>query len=79
MARTPEVKLDDDGRHFLWSHECSHEGLDGSTWHADVMLPLHPTLGWVVEQVEPLTVSPSILCMSCNTHGFWREGRWVVA
>ena len=26
--------------------------------------------------VEPLTVSPSILCTDCNTHGFVREGRW---
>lgn len=34
---------------------------------------------WQVEQQEPLTVSPSLLCVSCGDHGFIREGRWVPA
>ena len=81
--RTPEVRLHDGGKHILWSHECDHEGLDGSRWLADTMLPavMDPPPGrrwaWIVEQVEPLTVSPSILCRSCGEHGFWRDGRWV--
>lgn len=33
---------------------------------------------WVVEQLEPLTLSPSILC-DCGFHGFIRDGRWVPA
>lgn len=32
-----------------------------------------------IEQEEPLTISPSILCPRCNLHGFIREGRWVSA
>jgi hypothetical protein len=34
---------------------------------------------WKVESWEPLTLSPSLLCLSCGDHGFIREGRWVPA
>lgn len=79
----------DDGRHFLWSHECTlvrctadgWDPDDPSTWdywHGDVQLPLGPN-GWTVESVDPLTISPSILCGSCGLHGLWRDGRWVPA
>ena len=34
---------------------------------------------WIVEQDEPLTLSPSVLCRSCGDHGFVRNGRWVRA
>ncbi len=37
----------------------------------------HPS--WIVEQRDPLTLSPSILCRTCGHHGFIREGRWVPA
>jgi hypothetical protein len=33
---------------------------------------------WTIESLDPLTVSPSVLC-SCGDHGFIREGRWVPA
>lgn len=36
----------------------------------------HPK--WTVEQWEPLTLSPSLLC-HCGDHGFIREGKWVRA
>lgn len=41
----------------------------------------HPTPPptWKVEQWEPLTLSPSLLCRSCGDHGFIREGKWVRA
>jgi hypothetical protein len=32
---------------------------------------------WKVESWEPLTISPSVLCLTCGDHGFIREGRWV--
>lgn len=35
--------------------------------------------GWTVEQEEPLTLSPSLLCRICGHHGFIRNGRWVPA
>ena len=90
MTRTPEVRFDEDRRHILWSHECNFakctdpawDPNDPSTWtywHDDVRLPLNDERGWRVESTDPLTVSPSILCGSCGTHGFWRDGRWISA
>jgi hypothetical protein len=35
--------------------------------------------GHHIDQEDPLTISPSILCPDCQTHGFVRNGRWVVA
>jgi hypothetical protein len=34
---------------------------------------------WQVVSLEPLTLSPSLLCRGCGHHGFVREGRWVPA
>ncbi len=34
---------------------------------------------WQVQSLDPLTVSPSVLCMRCGDHGFIRNGRWVKA
>lgn len=34
---------------------------------------------WTVEQWEPLTLWPSLLCRACGHHGFIRDGRWVPA
>lgn len=34
---------------------------------------------WIVESMEPLTLSPSILCSTCGHHGFIRKGRWCPA
>lgn len=34
---------------------------------------------WEVLSLEPLTLSPSLLCTTCQHHGFIREGRWVPA
>lgn len=33
---------------------------------------------WTVEQWEPLTISPSVLC-ACGDHGYIRAGRWEPA
>lgn len=35
--------------------------------------------GWDVLSVNPLTLSPSLLCRACGHHGFIREGKWVPA
>lgn len=35
--------------------------------------------GWVVESEEPLTISPSLLCMTCGHHGHIRAGKWEPA
>lgn len=33
--------------------------------------------GWDVISVQPLTLSPSVLCRTCLFHGYVRDGRWV--
>jgi hypothetical protein len=37
--------------------------------------------GWHVDNWDPehLTLSPSLLCMTCGDHGFIRDNRWVLA
>lgn len=34
---------------------------------------------WSLASAEPLTISPSLLCLACGHHGFIRDGRWVPA
>ncbi len=38
----------------------------------------NPAPLWQVQSLDPLTISPSLLC-HCGDHGFIREGRWVRA
>lgn len=42
-------------------------------------IPFGPPQGWTLEKLEPLTLSPSLLCRQCGHHGFIRDGRWVPA
>lgn len=62
-----------------------HPAPDGSTcsgavtFDSPTMRALYPEGPlWTVEQDEPLTLSPSVLC-SCGDHGFVRDGKWVAA
>jgi hypothetical protein len=34
---------------------------------------------WQVESLDPLTLRPSLLCNTCNHHGFIRQGQWAPA
>lgn len=34
---------------------------------------------WSLECVDPLTISPSLLCTRCGRHGFVRFGKWIPA
>jgi hypothetical protein len=34
---------------------------------------------WQLHSLEPLDVSPSLLCRTCGHHGFIRQGAWVPA
>ena len=38
----------------------------------------HKGAVWQVQSLEPLTISPSVLC-DCGDHGFIREGAWIGA
>lgn len=79
LRAAPTFHMDDDGVHFWWFHDCmSHLGEGGALIpvRAETLLPINEA-GWHVVQVEPLTVTPSILCGRCKTHGFITDGEWV--
>jgi Family of unknown function (DUF6527) len=64
-------------------YEWHREGGSGE-WHAGT-LPLQfpgeekkPGTTWDVESMDPVTLSPSVLC-DCGVHGFIRSGRWIDA
>jgi len=34
---------------------------------------------WTLVSLDPLTVTPSLLCLTCTDHGFITNGKWVPA
>lgn len=65
--------LDDTLDTVEYTHTCN--GVVGSR----DSLPVKPAWrdGWDVLSVEPLTLSPSLLCRVCGHHGFITNGKWV--
>lgn len=58
--------------------ECSgFITFEGSSWVAEFDPGQVPV--WKIENVEPLTLSPSLLCRVCGDHGFIMNGKWVPA
>jgi hypothetical protein len=62
----PCVKWTDDRPEFV--HQCV-DGVGGT---------LLPSSGWWWDQGTD-TVTPSVHCAMCGTHGFWTNGQWVPA
>ena len=67
---------------LFWEHDCVQEGKDA--FHSRGILRSDkygrldaPSPEWTIVSEEPLTVSPSILCLACNTHGFFTDGVWL--
>jgi hypothetical protein len=66
----------------IWYHaspktgECCFGSFD---WRR----PDHPDFRqgplWERGSADPLTISPSLLCLDCGAHGFIKEGRWIPA
>lgn len=59
---------------IYWEHGCN---FGNTPIEFDLPSNAHvPTVGkWQLENLEPLTLSPSLLCQ-CGVHGFIRNGRW---
>jgi hypothetical protein len=89
--RFPYCYLDEDYQHVWFEHECvsgedewSAKGALPGYPNADfppealerTWLPVGPDW-WQIVSTEPLTVSPSIWCQKCGTHGFFRNGSWL--
>lgn len=58
---------------FDYWHPCRDEKLTIG------FIPVDDNRGWRVEQREPLTLTPSMLCHVCGHHGFVRSGKWIPA
>ena len=77
MTSAPHVLPHDDGAHFWWIHDCwDYLGERGARREGEqqVLLPVGPN-GWSYDTATD-TVSPSLLCGRCGTHGFWENGQW---
>lgn len=71
---TPRWEIDSD-RHITWWHACAgHPGFD----EVPCGIPIRAS-GWSVSSWDPLTVTPSLRCLGCGTHGFITNGRWEPA
>lgn len=66
--RNVTFRVIDDGEHVQVEHDCVRG-------RALAILPLGGS-GWTVEQHDPLTVRPSILCHECQLHGWITDGQW---
>lgn len=80
------VFLDENHAYVLVEFEGAPAGINEFHWTGDhwcagwvSFKPYDPTHGWDVLSLEPLTLSPSLLCRMCGSHGFIRDGRWVSA
>lgn len=76
-APTPYVLPHDDGEHFWWFHLCwDYLGEQGARRDrvTETMLPLGGD-GWKYDKTTD-TITPSILCHRCETHGWWSYGKW---
>jgi hypothetical protein len=51
--------------------------IKGSAWDREFNDP--EVASWEMSQVDPITLTPSLLCRVCGDHGFVREGKWVPA
>jgi hypothetical protein len=79
---TPRCEADPDSPHlFIFVHDCFRYELVGGQ-RVQVpepqqrrSLPLGPE-GWLWSE-DKTTITPSIECGRCGTHGFWRDGRWI--
>lgn len=66
------------GVHWRWVHLCDvyDDPDDGPT---QKRIASYLSRGHKIVREDPLTVEGSLLCRSCGTHGFVRDGRWVPA
>jgi hypothetical protein len=65
--------------HIAYLHKCNHRGLERHGGLVFAAVPVSDSgsgRDWKLEQREPLTISPSLLCVTCGHHGFITNGTW---
>ena len=70
--------LDGEPRGVYYEHPCIGGALAPS-YIPIAYVPSQPRNDWRIERLDPLTLSPSLLCRACGHHGFIRDGKWVPA
>lgn len=82
----PDEAEDDFGPSIVWTHDCPTALGGHPTQHLPVDVPSKwdelrgdDREVWHLVQADPFTVTPSILCRMCGTHGWITEGAWVSA
>lgn len=68
-ARLPVLERLED--RWAFKHRCDRTATGRGVYV--VSIPLHPAHN-VTD--DGATVTPSILCDDCGTHGFWTDGEW---
>lgn len=64
-----------EGEHVGWMHH--HTAPDGQPCVSFcAIVPGYGAEVHRVEQAEPLTLSPSLKCRACGSHGVVTKGRW---
>lgn len=51
--------------------------IGGITFDGEVQRRLNRGPFWTLVSLDPLTVTPSLLCRLCGDHGFITNGQWV--
>lgn len=61
-----------------FEHQCTRGGRGGGPLRVAPEIDISlPNGGHKIVSTIPLTITPSILCTDCGTHGFVTAGRWV--
>lgn len=77
-AHLPDV----DRYALLLGHQCRDTWTpNGCTLDSETARQLEPEGRpmWTVENWDPLSLTPSLLCRTCGLHGWIRDGRWLPA
>jgi hypothetical protein len=75
-----EFRYAPDGQlHIAYRHDCVNGGKPHRAFAAVPVSAEGSGRDWKLDQREPLTLSPSLLCCTCQHHGFIRNGQWEPA
>jgi hypothetical protein len=64
------------GVHWRWDHLCETYD-DPTEGRVRKRIASYLSDGHTIVSDDPLTIAGSLLCRSCELHGFVRSGRWM--
>ncbi len=75
VATEPRIEIHTDIGQAWFYHRCTDWSFE-NFGIAEARLPLGEG-GW--QLINEHTISPSVHCHNCGTHGFWTDGKWITA